>query len=72
MDVIDSLTRFFDSKLEVIPLMENLEDREYLLEKAKGALEFVMFATSSSKKCQAISDLWKEYYQKLREAVYGC
>lgn len=71
MNTIDSLTRFFNSELEVIPLLENLEDREYLLAKATGAFEFVMFTTSDSKKRQAISDLWKEYYSKLREVVYG-
>lgn len=71
MNFIDPLTHFFNLKLEVIPLLENLEDREYLLEKAKGAMEFAMYATSDSKNLQDISDLWKKYYPELKKAVYN-
>ena len=42
MNIIDQLTAYFDSKLELLPQIETLEDREYVMDKARGALEFAV------------------------------
>lgn len=69
MNIIDQLTAYFDSKLELLPQIETLEDREYVMDKARGALEFAV-EISEWKIKKALANLWIEYYARFQEAVY--
>lgn len=69
MNIIDQLTAYFDSKLELLPQIEMLEDREYVMDKARGALEFAV-DISEWKIKKTLANLWIEYYARFREAVY--
>ena len=69
MNIIDQLTAYFDSKLKLLPQIETLEDREYVMDKARGALEFAV-EISEWKIKKTLANLWVEYYTKFREAVY--
>lgn len=69
MNIIDQLTAYFDSKLELLPQIETLEDREYIMDKARGALEFAV-DISEWKIKKTLANLWIEYYARFREAVY--
>lgn len=69
MNIIDQLTAYFNSKLELLPQIETLEDREYIMDKARGALEFAV-DISEWKIKKTLANLWIEYYARFREAVY--
>ena len=69
MNIIDQLTTYFDSKLKLLPQIEALEDREYVMDKARGALEFAV-EISEWKIKKTLANLWVEYYTRFREAVY--
>ena len=70
MNIIDQLETYFKSKLDLIPQLETLEDREYIMDKARGALEFAV-EISEWKIKKTLANLWVEYYARFREAVYG-
>lgn len=69
MNIIDQLTAYFNSKLELLPQIKALEDREYVMNKARGALEFAV-EISEWKIKKILANLWVEYYVRFRDAVY--